>query len=448
MHCKEALAISNSDVECIALRGWIMHLSGDSVGGLQDLRFSISVNPHQHFARLWMGIMLWNQGAESKGESVTHFMAAVKLNPFSAEGFAYLGHFYDQCAKQDAVARSCFEKAIKLDSSNAQAGPALYALLLRTNERSAAFQLCVLITSTAPAASCKWALIRLGHEHLRLHQYNEAILCGQSVTRVEDTNALGWELLGDAYAGRGAYVAALNAFEKARSLQDDFVYCSFRIGTIEHVLGNLDEAIASFKPILEQYPRYVPALQGVGEVRLSMARRQLQECLTHAAARNIVLGIEQVVLALQITNQFQCMWKLLGDLCNVSFRVPPEIMKLQQLPADVHGFLKTENQFNETDDILRLGGFAYTTALKYLEPKARGPLLGDLALNLYFRSSRFQVLDPKTESALLSEAITFAKKAVTTNPKSATLWHVLGVVALQMKVSRDVMLMIGLMLAL
>jgi tetratricopeptide (TPR) repeat protein len=378
-------------------------------------------------------MILWGQGQDAQNESITHFMAAVKLNPFSSVGFAYLGLFYDQCAKQNGVARTCYEKSIKLDSSNGEAGPALYALLLRTNERSAAFQLCVLITSTAAAKDCKWALIRLGHEHLRLHQYNEAVLCGQSVTRVDESNALGWELLGDAYAGRGAYVAALNAFEKAKSLNDDFVYCAFRIGTIEHVLGYHDKAIASFTPILEKHPRYVPALQGVGEVRLSMARRQLQESLTHAAAKNIVLGIEKVVLALQITNQFQCVWKLLGDLCNASHRVPPAIMAMQRLPEDVHGFLKTENMFNETDSVLRLGGFAFTTAIKYLEPLARGPLLGDLSLNFYFRSERFRGIDSKTEIALLNEAITFAKRAVTLCSKNAVSWNVLGVIALRLK---------------
>ncbi len=301
-------------------------------------------------------------------------------------------------------------------------------------DRDEAFKTCIYVTTTAPPALCKWAFVRLGHEYLRKGLYSDAVQCGQTVMRVDDDNALAWELLGDGYAGRGAYVAALRAFQRALELNDDTVYCSFRIASIHHVLGNLDDAINLFSSILVKSPKYIPALQGAGEVRLSMANRQLQDGLSLAAAENIVIAIGHAVVALQITSQFQCIWKLLGDICNASHQIPWSVMAEIRLPDDVNEFIKTTNVYDEKDNILRLGGFAFLTTAKYFEPALRGTILGDLALNFLFRSRRMRSINIKTSELILPDALAVIKQSVRLLPRNSSLWNILGVIALELKV--------------
>ena len=400
----------------------------------REIEGVLSQSPNSHFGRLWMARVLWDLGTDYAGECAGHLMQAAKLNPHSADCLAFLGHFYYRVAKSHAIARQCYEKSVSLDSSNIESGPALYELLIKAGANDDAFSLCKMITSTAKIEECVWAWLRLGHEYLRTNNYTEAIRCGQNVTRVDNDNAHGWELLGDAYVGRGGYIAAIRAFRRALELRDDFVYCSFRIASIDHVLGNDDDSIKEYKSILTRFPRYVPAMQGAAEAYYSQSKRLIQEGLTGAASASIIKALDYLVSALRISSHFYSTWKLLGDVCNLSNKVPFEVMLAVKLPADLLEFIKTTNQYHETDHILRLGGLAYANAAKFIEPSKRSDILGDVATNFWHRYNRLKSVNIQNEQGLLRDGINAVKQALKLRSSATYLWNILGVMCIEAKV--------------
>ncbi len=237
-------------------------------------------------------------------------------------------------------------------------------------------------------------------------------------------------------------MAASNAFKASLVINPDLRYCRFRLACIDHVLGHYDDAIEGFQSILKAEPRYIPALQGEGEAWLAVAKDQLSRGLSYAAATSISRGIAPVVKALAITSQFQCVWKLLGDLCNISYAVPLEQMVKQPLPDDVQQFLSGPNPYDERDHLLRLGGLAYTTAAKYVEPSMRGLVLGDIALNMLLRAHRLAGdrrvggADKGGAEALKADAFAAIKQALRLQPSSSALWDVLGLIAFAIKVGK------------
>lgn len=57
------------------------------------------------------------------------YFQAAKQDPYNAETFLYLGHYYSEVAADSIRSRKCYQKAFDLDPWNDEAGEALCDLL-------------------------------------------------------------------------------------------------------------------------------------------------------------------------------------------------------------------------------------------------------------------------------------------------------------------------------
>ncbi|KFQ21828.1 Tetratricopeptide repeat protein 37, partial [Merops nubicus] len=240
----------------------------------------------------------------------------------------------------------------------------------------------------------------------------------------KDCNA--WESLGEAYLGRGSYLAALKCFRKASELNPELLYSVSQAAAVEQILGQYDKARASYQEILKNKEDYVPALKGLGECCLMLARLALENFADRKAVDYIEQALESFTRAAKQRPDFSCLWKLLGDTCTSVHVISPAKVNVQVL-----GFLLGKNAGKEVlkkSELLVLGGRCYSTALKLM------PLPGtwcDLGINYYRQAEHLTAVgsDRDEISELLAKSLQCIKKAVRLDSKNHLSWNALGVVA-------------------
>lgn len=104
-----------------------------------------------------------------------------------------------------------------------------------------------------------------------------------------------------------------------------------------------------FQSILEKMGHYVPALKGLAETCLAMASEYETWQLLGRARDNIQSAIESLTKAAMERSDLACIWKLLGDACYRTARLPDKYCYLDINP----GLMKLESSEESTLKIER-----------------------------------------------------------------------------------------------
>uniref|UniRef100_A0A4W4FXR7 Tetratricopeptide repeat domain 37 n=1 Tax=Electrophorus electricus TaxID=8005 RepID=A0A4W4FXR7_ELEEL len=389
----------------------------DSVEGL-TLKGLAHMAKDEHLYFL-LGCVYWNMGEESRrdrNKAHTHLLKAGKLDPYLGAVFRYLGHFYREVAKDPGRARGCYKKAFELDSADGEAGAATVDLSMAQGDMDSALAVLQSVTEKATPGSAKWAWMRRGLYHLKVGQHPQAIADLQAALRADPQDWVCWECLGEAYLNRHSYTASLKAFGKAHELQPDSIYSLYQTAAIKQVLGRFSEAAGEYRQIIAT-EEYVPALKGLGECLLALAKSAMEDYLD---------GRYLFRYHMFKRPDLSCLWKLLGDACTSCSTVSPNRASLL-VPGPLCG--AKQDQMLIQEQLLHLGERCYARALKVMG-EAPG-LWCDLGLN-YYHQSRLLLGQPTEQVAqpLLQKALQCVKKAVMLDSGSHTHWNVLGVVAM------------------
>lgn len=81
------------------------------------------------------------------------------------------------------------------------------------------------------------------------------------------------------------------------------------------VIGQYKEAQEDFQCILQNDEQYIPALKGLAQACLGLARENLAKQLLGRAKRNLQQAADNLTNAVIIRSDLSCNWKLLGDVC-------------------------------------------------------------------------------------------------------------------------------------
>lgn len=376
-----------------------------------------------------LGSLYWNMGEEIRRDrSKTHLLKAAKLDPYLGSVFRLLGHYYREVAKDQGRARGCYKRAFELDPSDAEAGAAAVDLSMEQGDMDSALTVLQSVTERATPGSAKWAWMRRGLYHLKIGQHQQAIADLQAALRADPQDWVCWECLGEAYLNRRSFTAALKAFDKAHVLQPTSIYSLYQTAAIKQILGRFKEAAAEYKQILEKED-YVPALKGLGECLLALAKSALDDYLDGRAVDLIQNAIHYLFRAVKQRPDLSCLWKLLGDSCTASRTVSPNRAKVL-VPGALCGMDPSDQKHTlDQRQLLTLGERCFGRALK-LMPEAPS-LWCDLGLNYYHQSrllsSHYPEEDPQ---ALLEKALQCVKKAIMLDSANHTYWNALGVVAM------------------
>uniref|UniRef100_A0A673CNW8 Tetratricopeptide repeat domain 37 n=1 Tax=Sphaeramia orbicularis TaxID=375764 RepID=A0A673CNW8_9TELE len=378
-----------------------------------------------------LGWLYWDMGEETRkdrSKAHTHLLKAAKLDPNLGCVFRYLGHYYREVANDRNRARGCYKKAFELNDDDAESGAASVDLCMEQNDMDAALEILQSVIQKATPGSAKWAWMRRGLYYLKVGQHQQATADLQAALRADPEDWVCWECLGDAYLNRRSFTAALKAFSKAHQLQPSSIYSVYQAAAIKQTLGKFKEAAAEYIQITVQQD-YVPALKGLGECQLSLARSLMEDCRDGGAIDLIQQAIQNLFRAVELRPDLSCLWKLLGDACTAVSIVSPSRAQVL-VPALLAGLdPKAPNQMLDQAQTLKVGERCYAHALK-LMPEAPS-LWYDLGLNYHRQAgSSFPTdKDQNSLSELLEKAQQCLKKAIMMDSGNHSYWNSLGVIS-------------------
>ncbi|XP_051518689.1 tetratricopeptide repeat protein 37 [Myxocyprinus asiaticus] len=427
----ELLNSHPGSVEGLTLKGLAYCAKEEHKLAEESFLEALSQSPENGELYFLLGRLYWNMGEETRrdrSKAHKHLLKAAKLDPCLGSVFRFLGHYYREVAKDQSRARGCYKRAFELDSYDTEAGAATVDLSMEQGEMDSALAVLQSVTDRATPGSAKWAWMRSGLYHLKFDQHQQAIADLQAALRADPQDWLCWECLGEAYLKRRSFTAALKTFAKAHLLQPTSIYSLYQTAAIKQILGRFKEAAAEYRHILEQED-YVPALKGLGECLLALAKSALEDFLDGRAVDLIQNAIHYIFRAVQQRPYLSCLWKLLGDACTTSKTVSPNRAKVL-VPGALCG-MEPPDQSHTLDQrsLITLGERCFGHALK-LMPEAPS-LWCDLGLNYYHQSRLLSSQFPEDDSLpLLEKAVQCVKKAVMLDSANHTYWNALGVVAM------------------
>ncbi|XP_048187071.1 tetratricopeptide repeat protein 37 [Perognathus longimembris pacificus] len=376
-----------------------------------------------------LGLTYWFMGEETrkdKSKALTHFLKAARLDTYMGKVFCYLGHYYRDVVGDKTRARGCYRKAFELDDTDAESGAAAVDLSVELEDTETALAILTTVTQKASAGTAKWAWLRRGLYYLKAGQHCQAVADLQAALRADPKDFNCWESLGEAYLSRGGYTTALKSFTKASELNPESIYSVCKVAAIQQILGKYKEAIAQYQLIITKKEDYVPALKGLGECHLMMAKAALVDYLDGKAVKYIEKALEYFTRALQHRADVSCLWKLVGDACTSLHAVSSS-----KVNVNVLGILlgqKDGKQALRKNELLHLGGRCYSRALKLM---STSNTWCDLGINYYHQAQHLTEIDSNTNDVkeFLEKSLHCLKKAVRLDSNNHLYWNALGVVA-------------------
>ncbi|KAL9546009.1 hypothetical protein MBANPS3_006873 [Mucor bainieri] len=408
-----------------------------------------------------LGRIYWSM--QDSDNAFKYFMQAVKLDPYFASGFTYLGHYYREIKKDGLRAKKCYQKAYILNPLDTDAALCLSDFMIAEQQQEEAEAIFRQITESSPKTG--WAWRRLGYVNMSAQSYNEAIICFQKALRSDTSDVRCWEGLAEAYSRAGRFVAALKAFGRATQLDPHSVHAHNEQSYVQQKVGLLDDAIAGFQHTLaiaaEQHkPDYIPALAGLAETYLEHAKEDFQAGFFGRASDGCNRVFETALRGLQVDVTMVSFWKLVGDACAFYRHIPSylnncaysQLQAVMQLISakSAHDVLKLEPDttshwmaeflaLQDVDDdfslpqktaldvILSCASYAYKQVIVLCRNhQAIAPAFWhDLAVIYYHLSLNNS---SKQEEAMM--AIKCAQVALKLEPTQYMYWNTLGVVAM------------------
>eukprot|EP00062_Callorhinchus_milii_P008557 gi/632951387/ref/XP_007891266.1/ PREDICTED: tetratricopeptide repeat protein 37 isoform X1 [Callorhinchus milii] len=428
----EDLVVSHPELaETWVLQGLINNTLKHYLQAEQSFQKAVKIKGDCGEYYYYLGQTYWSMGEETrkdKTKTVTHLLKAAKLDSYNGKIFCYLGHYYRDIALDKNRARGCYRKAFELDSSDEDAGAAAVDLSLEVGDMDTALVILRAVTDKASAGAAKWAWLRRGLYYMRINQCTQAIADLQAALRADPKDPNCWECLGEAYLSRGGYTAALKAFTKASELNPNSVYNIYKIAAIKQILGKYAEAIAEYKQIIYNSQNYVPALKGLGECCLMMARSALNDYLDGRAVDIIEEALQYSARAVLWRPDVSCLWKLIGDACTALHVLSPAKVNIQVSVVLTGHSERSDVQTLNKGGILILGGRCYGRALHLMSTSAN--LWCDLGINYYRQAQHLSASGKENEvEEILEKSLQCLKKCVMLDSRNHLYWNALGVVA-------------------
>ncbi|XP_034451179.1 tetratricopeptide repeat protein 37 [Hippoglossus hippoglossus] len=427
------LVASNPNLDQgLALRGLVHSAEGQHQLAEQSFLKAATLSPNCAEYYFLLGQLYWDMGEETRkdrGKAQTHLLKAAKIDPHLGCVFRYLGHYYREIATDRGRARGCYKKAFELDDEDSESGSASVDLSMEQEDMDTALATLESVIEKATPGSAKWAWMRRGLYYLKVGEHQHAVSDLQAALRADPDDWVCWECLGEAYLNRRSFTAALKAFGKAHQLQPSSIYSVYQAAAIKQTLGKFKEAAAEYLQITAQQD-YVPALKGLGECQLSLAKCLMEDCRDGGAIDLIQQAIKNLFRAMELRPGLSCLWKLLGDACTTVSSVSSNRAQVL-MPALLAGLdPNSESHVLNQAQTLKVGERCYAHALKLV---SEAPSLWyDLGLN-YYHQAKLPISsegDQNSQSLVLEKAQQCFKKAIMMDCENHSYWNGLGAISM------------------
>ncbi|KAJ3035493.1 Tetratricopeptide repeat protein 37 [Rhizophlyctis rosea] len=448
--------------------GWVHFLQGQYESALDLLRQALEGKQEASYIYR-IGRVYWAMGDEYRTDKQyvqMHLLQAAKLNPRFGPAFTYMGHYYAKVEQDRVRALKCYQRAVSLAVTDAEAAQALCKLYLEDHQISSAKKVLKAYVSASPRTV--WAHKQLGTIALVVNDYIEAIGHFQTVLRLDTKDVLSWEGLGEAYGYEGKYQAALKAFARAIELEERSIYSHYQMALLTFKLRLYAEAAEMFRHTNQlavsaaDNQVHMPSLKGLCDSLLALSAECYQKGAYGESLQSLNEALKKLVDAGVVTRNVQSMTKLLADIC-LSYRqfVPARVdladmvsigALLPQLDAEIArlGMREIEDTASPVtgtvvdvnlDQILACAIRAYRLSIglcsaagtKESKDLAAG-YWHDMGLAYFYRWELRRAgtggLDSTGGDQLLALAVRCARIALGTHPGNDIYWNALGVYTL------------------
>ncbi|CAK1545281.1 unnamed protein product [Leptosia nina] len=354
---------------------------------------------------------------EEYEQCLISLLKSAKLNTEHADTFLYLGHFYYKIKQDLSKAKKCYEKAYSISGTEEDIVRSLSEIYCKLGLKDLDYELL-----TTNQESCEaWVNFRLGLHYLSKREWENAILQFRNVIKSDRNHVIAFECLADAYYSRGSYTSALKAYTKVISLQPSRSnHCLTRMGYIHCMLTQYEEAISTFKKVLQLDKDSILALKGIAETWIKVAKKRASNKLFGSARDSAQFAIDYISNALALGKSYTCFWNLMANA----------LILITTLP-DRYSYVNITNSMNGEKNITRkekLDIFPHTLACYSTVAKMKTQICSyDLALTylLYYHASQ-----SKTH---LQISFKLALACINSKPTAWRPWNLLGKICIFMK---------------
>lgn len=322
---------------------WCRALNEDLASGLSELQETLSLVQSKRPVNLSMkaealfriGYCVWNldrsrEARKDREGAYRHFMDSLKANPSYAPSYTLLGVYFEDYRKNSRRARTAFQKAFELSTSEIEAAERLARAYANAGE----WELVELVAQRvvdsgkarpAPGSKKKahsWPYAALGVSELNKQQYAKSIVSFQSALRIAPNDYNSWVGLAESYQNSGRYVGATRAFAKADSLEEQppdeqTWFAKYMLANVNREMGLFGAAVEGYEAVLLSKPGELGVSVTLLQTLAEHAWANLEKGLLGeaAAAANRALRVAADVASIRPT--LFNLWKAVGDSCSV-----------------------------------------------------------------------------------------------------------------------------------
>jgi len=400
---------------------------------LEESKQLVNTDDSSYLAHFLYGKIMWYADIENRKDRTkcfTSFFNAAHKNKEFNEVFLYLGHYYNEVAGDRQRALKSYQKAYILAPGVKETGIALADILIQTNKVEEAIKLYEDITTSLPKESCKWAWLRLGLCYLKsVNQAEKAAKCFLSALEADSNDAVCYECLGESYVAMGSYTSAWKVFNKAKELNPNSLFSAYQMAFVNQVQFQYDDAIRDYQVALQIDCTFVPALKGITESYLSLARQMIGQGRDITALSYLNVAIQKLINALNENETFSCLWRLLGDCCSHVENMSSDEVALLIPICLIEGNLNKNDKTCKVGkkEALRLSVEYYTKAMQLCKNNA--VLMNDLGFSYYRLALEQQSEDFELAKNTCFKAFSILKRAALLGKNNHLIWNNLGLVA-------------------
>ncbi|KAF2364216.1 Tetratricopeptide-like helical domain [Trinorchestia longiramus] len=373
-----------------------------------------------------------HQKNRNDAASLSCLLKAAKLDSTREKAFLYLGHHYRRIGDKIKACK-CYQKAYNLAPVGEEEGSALSDIYRELGEYDKNFAL--LNTATQEGASGgAWAWLRMGLHHLSIHDAQKAISALQRCLQLQHNHRQALESLGDAYLARGSYTAAQKVYERILTLDPEAVYPRCQIAKIYLCVGEPLIAVTQYEELMSMCNE--PNLRLV--TLLGLAQTHFVLASLHTATNHLDNTLSHCVVAIKILDEARelqpnsiSIWKLLGDVCSLLYRLPHYLSGNKiEIPARLFrpGSKPGEVEKVSLMTVLQLASKCYGVAVKLSD--ADPTLWHDLGLSFYLTAKHTHCKgeSPENVSSLVQRAQNCLKKSLSLSPLNSEAWNTFGLI--------------------